>query len=86
MKKSINKNDPQIKAKNNEQYKKYRNLLSALLKESKQIYYTKYFGSNWNNINFWKGIKTIISTKNITTTIPHSNEFKNKTTTDPTTM
>ena len=55
------------------------------MKESKQIYYAKYFESNWNNIrNTWKGIKTIISIKNITTTIPHSIEFNNIT--DPTTM
>ena len=65
--------------------KKYRNLLSTLLKESKQIYYTKYFESNWNNVrNTWKGIKTIISIKNITTTIPHSVEFNNRTIIDPT--
>ena len=58
---------------------------STLMKESKQIYYTKYFESNWNNIrNTWKGIKTIISIKNITITIPHSTECNNKTITDPT--
>ena len=57
------------------------------MKESKQIYYTKYFESNWNSIrNTWKGIKTIISIKNITTTIPHSIEFNNRTITDPSTM
>ena len=57
------------------------------MKESKQNYYTKYFESNWNNIiNTWKGIKTIISIKNITTTIPHSIEFNNRTITDPTAM
>ena len=50
LKKFINKNDPQIKAEFHEKYKKYRNLLSTLLKEIKQIYYTKYFESNWNNI------------------------------------
>ena len=78
---------PQIKAECHGKYKKYRNLLSTLLKESKQIYYTKYFESNWNNIrNTWKGIKTIISIKNITTIIPHSIEFNNRTITDPTTM
>ena len=67
--------------------KKYRNLLSTLLKESRQIFYTKYFESNQNNItNTWKGIKTIISVKNITATIPHSIEFKNRTITDPTAM
>ena len=86
LKKFINKKDPQKKAECHEKYKKYRNLLSTLLKKSKQIYYTKYFESNWNNIrNTWKGIKTIISIKNITTTIPHSIEFNNRTITDPTT-
>ena len=58
LKKFINKKDLQIKAVCHEKYKKYRNILSTLLKESKQIYYTKYFESNWNNIkNTWKGIK-----------------------------
>ena len=67
--------------------KEYRNLFSTLLKESKQIYYTKYFEGNWNNIrNTWKGIKTIILIKNITTTVPHSIEFNSRTITDPTTM
>ena len=57
------------------------------MKESKQIYYTKYFESNWNNIkNTWKGIKTIISINNIITTILHSIEFISRTITDPTVM
>ena len=57
------------------------------MKESKQIYYVKYFESNWNNIrNTWKGIKTIITIKNTTTTIPHPIEFNKRTITDPTTM
>ena len=87
MKKLINKKNPQIKAECHEKYKKYRNLLSTLLKESKQIYCTKYFESNWSNIrNTWEGIKTTISIKNITTTIPHSIEFNKRTITDPTTM
>ena len=34
----------------------------------------------------WKIIKTIILIKNITTTIPHSIEFNNRTITDPTAM
>ena len=60
----INKKDPQIKAECHDKYKTYRNLLSTLLKDSKQIYYTKFFESNWNNIrNTWKGIKTTISIK-----------------------
>ena len=53
------------------------------MKQSKQIYYTKYFENNWNNIkNTWKGIKTIISIKDITATVPHSIVFNNKTITD----
>ena len=87
LKKFINKKDPQSKAIFHGQYKTYRNLLSTLMKQSKQIYYTKYFENNWNNIkNTWKGIKTIISIKNITSTVPHSIEFNNRTITDPTAM
>ena len=57
------------------------------MKQSKQIYYTKYFENNWNNIkNTWKRIKTIISVKNITAAVPHSIEFNNRTITDPTAM
>ena len=33
------------------EYKNYRNLLSTILKKSKQAYYNKYFQTNWNNIN-----------------------------------
>ena len=36
LKKFINKKDPQIKADCHEKYKKYRNLLSTLIKESKE--------------------------------------------------
>ena len=57
------------------------------MNESKQIYYTKYFESNWNNgKNTWKGMKTIISIKNMITTISRSIEFNNRTITDRTAM
>ena len=43
-------------------YKNYRNLVSALMKKSKQAYYD----SNWSNIkNTWKGIKSLISLKTV---------------------
>ena len=44
--KCINKKDPHIKAVFHQLYKTYRNLLSTLMKQSKQIYYTKYFDNN----------------------------------------
>ena len=69
------------------QHKTYRYIRSTLLKQSKLIYYVKYFVNNWNNIkNTCKGIKTIISIKNIITEVPHSIEFNNRTITDPTAM
>ena len=87
LKKIINKKDPKSKAIFHEQHKTYRNLLSTLMKQSKQNYYTKNFENNWNNIeNTWKEIKTIISIRNITATVPHSIEFNSKTITDPTAM
>ena len=62
LKNFINKKDPVLKEKFHTNYKKYRNLLSTLMKERKQAYYDKYFEKNWNNIkNTWKGIKSLIS-------------------------
>ena len=52
-------------------YKKYRNLLSTLLKKSKQAYYDRYFEKNLENIkNTWKGIKSLISVKTVASSIP----------------
>ena len=51
LKNFINKKDPILKEEFHTNYKKYRNLLSTLMKKSKQAYYDKYFERNWNNIN-----------------------------------
>ena len=52
-------------------YKIYRNLISALMKRSKQNYYSKYFESNLTNIkNTWKGIKSVISMRNSSSITP----------------
>ena len=41
------------------------------MKKSKQAYYDKYFETNWNNIkNTWKGIKSLISLKTVTSSVP----------------
>ena len=67
----INKKDPILKEEFHTNYKKYRNLLSTLMKKSKQAYYDKYFERNWNNIkNTWKGIKSLISLKTVASSIP----------------
>ena len=67
----INKKDPILKEEFHTNYKKYRNLLSTLMKKSKQAYYDKYFERNWNNIkNTWKGIKSLISLKTVASNVP----------------
>ena len=43
------------------------------MKRSKQNYYKKYFESNLNNSkNTWKGIKSIITMKNVISTVPRT--------------
>ena len=67
----INKKDPILKEEFHTNYKKYKNLLSTLMKKSKQAYYDKYFERNWNNIkNTWKGIKSLISLKTKASSVP----------------
>ena len=67
----INKKQPILKEGCYTNYKKYRNLLSTLLKKSKQACYDRYFERNWNNSkNTWKGIKSLISLKTVASNIP----------------
>ena len=41
------------------------------MKRSKQAYFDKYFEANWNNIkNTWKGIKSLITLKSVTSNVP----------------
>ena len=66
----INK-DPILKEEFHTNYRKYRNLLSTLMKKIKQAYYDKYFERNWNNIkNTWKGIRSLISLKTVASNVP----------------
>ena len=66
----INKKDPVLKEEFHTNYKKYRNLLSTLMKKSKKASYDKYFEKNWSNIkNTWKGIKSLISLKTKTSSV-----------------
>ena len=67
------KKDPTIKAELHLKYKNHRNLISTLLKRGKQNYYKKYFESNLNNSkNTCKGIKSIITMKNVISTVPRT--------------
>ena len=46
-------------------------MLCTLLKKSKTNYYIQYFEATMNNIkNTWKGIKSILSIKNISSDFP----------------
>ena len=65
-------------------YKQYRNFISTLLKRSKCLYFTKIFNDNLNNLkNTWKGIKNLISLKNVSHSSPSSIYYNNKTVTSP---
>ena len=67
----INKKDSILKEEFHTNYKNYRNLLSTLMKKSKQAYYHKYFQRNWNNFkNAWKGIKSLIFLKTVASSVP----------------
>ena len=75
LKNFINKKDPILKEECHTNYKKYRNLLSTLMKKSKQAYYDRYFEKKWKSIkksvkNTWKGIKSLISLKTVPSNIP----------------
>ena len=78
------KKDPTSKAELHLKYKSNRNLLSILLKRSEQSYYKKYFESNLSNSkNTWKGIKSIITMKNVISTVPKTLSHGKNTITNP---
>ena len=56
--------------KSHTNYRKYRNLLSILMRKSHQAYYNKYFETNWNIKSIWEGIKSLISPKTVTSSVP----------------
>ena len=80
---------PTIKEELHQKYKNYRNIISTrnivstLMKKSKQNYFTKYFESNIENLkNTWKGIKSIISLKHSASRSPNLLNFNNVLTSD----
>ena len=84
LKNYIKKKDISLKNELHNDYKIYRNLISTLMKKSKQKYYIKYFESNLTNIkNTWKGIKSTISIKSSSSITPTLLTFQNKTIDNP---
>ena len=84
MSKYIKLKDPIKKTEAQNRYKQYRNMLSTLMKKSKQFYFTRFFQTNLNDLkNTWKGIKSIISMKNDSHTLPNTITDNNKTLTNP---
>ena len=78
LKNFINRKNPILKEEFHTNYKKHRNLLSTLMKKTKQAYYDKYFERNWNNIkNTWKGIESLISLKTVASNVPTVLSFDN---------
>ena len=75
----IKKKDITQKNELHNNYKIYRDFISALIKRSKQNYHSKYFESNLFNIkNNWKDIKSIISTRNSSSITPTLLTFQNE--------
>ena len=71
LKNKLPKKDSILKQEFHTNYKRYINLLSTLIKKSKQAYYDKYFARNWNNIkNTWKGNKFLVSLKTVASSVP----------------
>ena len=76
----IKKQELSQKSELHNNYKIYRNLISALMKRSNQNYYSKYFESNLTNIkNTWKGIKSVISMRNSSSITPTLLTVQNET-------
>ena len=56
--------DADMKNEAHLKYKQYQNILSALLKRSKQSYFTNYFQTDIDDLkNTWKSTKKLISLK-----------------------
>ena len=62
---------PYIERENPIEYKNYRNLLSNLMKKSKQAYYNKCFEKNQNSIkNTWNEIQSLVCRKYVSSSAP----------------
>ena len=75
----IDKKDLTQKTELHIKYKSYRNMLSILMKKSKQNYFTMLFENNLKNLkNTWKVIKSIISMKSSSSNSPTLLTYQNE--------
>ena len=80
----IKKKDITQKNELHHNYRIYRNIISTLMKRSKQNYYSNYFESNLTNIkNTWKDIKSTISMRSSLSITPTLLTFQNETIHNP---
>ena len=62
---------PENKAKINQKFKQYRNLIKTLTRRSKNNYFYQYFNSHKKNLRkTWQGIKNIINLNSANSTLP----------------
>ena len=75
----INKKDLTLKTELHIKRKSERNMLSTLMKKSKQNYFPRFFENNLKNLkNTWKGIKNIISMKTFSSNSPTLLTYQNE--------
>ena len=83
-KKYIKTSDDTLKSHYHDEYKKHRNFIVTLCRQSKTNYYSRYFSSNLNNIQkIWLGVRDIISTKTSHASAPIYLSVVNKITSNP---
>ena len=82
--KFIKLKDPNKKKEAHIRYKQYRNVLSTLVKKSKQFDFTRFFQENFKDLkNMRRGIEKIISSNNSNYTFPTAITVHNETITNP---
>ena len=71
--------DPILKLQFDNSYKKYRNLITMLMKQSKKKHFSAYFLSNYNNTKkTWDGIRQLINVSKKKSDLPSKVFYKNQ--------
>ena len=74
-----NEKDPEIKAQFTVLYKRYRNMIVSLLRQSKGNYFASYFLNNQSNVKkTWDGIRNLINVSKKKNSSPSKLVYKNE--------